>query len=49
MTSVINRVYKSRNSIRGIYQDYEWDTSTIPDFETSRFRSHVQCVFYLRT
>jgi DNA-directed RNA polymerase subunit H (RpoH/RPB5) len=31
MTSVINRVYKSRNSIRKIYQDYEWDTSTIPD------------------
>jgi DNA-directed RNA polymerase subunit H (RpoH/RPB5) len=31
MTSLIERVYKSRNTIRDIYKDYEWDASSIPD------------------
>lgn len=31
MNCIIERVYKSRNSIKDIYKDYEWDTSDIPD------------------
>ena len=39
MTSLIERVYKSRNTIREIYKDYEWDTSSIPDISPQELES----------
>ncbi len=45
MTSLIERVYKSRITIREIYKDYEWDTSSIPDVSPQELES----VFNMKT
>ena len=39
MTTIIEKVYNARETIKDIYKDYDWDTSTIPKLNISELET----------